>query len=258
LLLATVIAVKLPYFPLALLLLVPCLDGNGLYKERLLAGLRVALLVVAPGIVWLALAMHFAAIPFPLFPAYHPGYLWPGSHDAVFDAPNSAQQIKVFLHRPLYPVVLPVKAIGTFWLALRDQMIGRFGWLEFGIPAQMYPFWVFAVACAIISGFFERSTHPRGPPPMAVILGLVAVAAALCAIFDAAYLAWAPIGVPLIDGVQGRYLLPLLAAFAAFIPAVRVRGAAKLKTVLAIPSFAMAAAGMVVLPTLMVSTYYLR
>jgi uncharacterized membrane protein len=87
---------------------------------------------------------------------------------------------------------------------------------------------------------------------------LVAVFAALCALCDAAYLAWTPVGSPGIAGLQGRYLLPLLAALAVFIPSIRVRGGAKLKTILAVPAFALAAAGMVVLPSLMVSTYYLR
>ncbi|MGH9447870.1 MAG: hypothetical protein ACRD3O_19425, partial [Terriglobia bacterium] len=66
------------------------------------------------------------------------------------------------------------------------------------------------------------------------------------------------VGAPLIEGIQGRYLLLLLAALAVCLPAVRIRGAARLKVALAAPAFAMAAFGMVFLPSLIVSTYYLR
>lgn len=256
-LIALIITVKLPYFPLALLLLVPCVR-RGQYKSALRVGLRTTISAVLPGIIWTAVAMYFIATPFPLFPPYHPGYLWPGDHNVEFQSPNSAAQAEVFLHRPLYPVILPAKTIGARWPELKKEMVGWFGWLEFGLPPQMYPLWVFAIACAIVSEFFEKPAHPRGPPLIAVIIGVIAVAAALCAIFDAEYLKWTRVGAPLIEGVQGRYLLPLLAACIVFIPVVRIRGASKLKVVLAVPSYVMAAVGMVVLPCLMVSTYYLR
>lgn len=256
-LIAAVIMVKLPYFPLAFLLLVPCVR-RGRYRPALQVGLRAAACAVVPGIIWTAVAMYFVATPFPLFPPYHAGYLWPGDHNTEFQSPNVAAQTEVFFHRPLYPIILPAKTIEASWLGLRNEMVGWFGWLEFGLPQRMYPFWVFAIACAIIGGLFEKPTPPRAPPPMAVIIGIVAVAAALCSIFDAEYLKWTRVGAPLIEGVQGRYLLPLLAACVVFIPVVRVSGGSRLKAVLAVPSFAMAALGMVVLPCLMISTYYLR
>lgn len=258
LLLAVVIAVKIPYFPLALLLLIPSFDRNTFpYKKKLPAALRNAVLVVVPGILWLAFSMYHAAIPM-LFPPYHPGYLWPGNHNKVFDSANTNEQAKVFLHRPLYPLILPAKTLHAGWLGYRDQMIGRFGWLEFGLPGQMYVFWIFAIACAILSASFEERTYPRGPPALISAIGMIAVGAALCAICDAAYFAWTPVGAPLIQGIQGRYLLPLVAAFAVFIPAFRIRGAVKLKAALAVPALTATAVGMILLPTLMVSTYYLR
>lgn len=256
-LITAVVIVKLPYFPLALLLLVPCV-GRGQYRSALRAGLRAVAIAVVPGIIWTAIAMYFVATPFPPLPPYHPAYLWPGDPNVEFQSPNVAAQAEVFLHRPLYPVILPARTIKASWLGFRNEMVGWFGWLEFGLPPQMYPLWVFAIACAIISEFFETPAHPRGPPPIATIIGVIAVAAALCSIFDAEYLKWTRVGAPLIEGVQGRYLLPLLAACAVFIPVARIRGASKLKAVLALPSYAMAAVGMVVLPCLMVSTYYLR
>lgn len=256
-LIAAIIIVKVPYFPLALLLLVPCV-GRGRYRSALRVGLRAMTFAVVPGIIWTAVAMYFVATPFPLFPPYHAGYLWPGDRNTEFQSPNALAQTEVFLHRPLYPVILPAKTIEARWPGFRNEMVGWFGWLEFGLPPQMYPLWVFAIACAIISEPFEKPAHPRGPPPIIVIIGVIAVAAALCAIFDAEYLKWTRVGAPLIEGVQGRYLLPLLAACVVFIPVVRIRGAAKLKAVLAVPPYVMAAVGMVVLPRLMVSTYYLR
>jgi uncharacterized membrane protein len=256
-LIAAIVVVKLPYFPLAFLLLVPCIRQRP-FRASLLAGLRIAALAIVPGVIWAAITMHFVATPYPLVPPYHAGPLWPGNHNAEFRSPDAAAQAEVFLYRPLSPVVLPIKTIGAQWVGLRNEMVGMFGWMEFGISGRMYRFWVFAVGCAVLSDLLRASASTHAPPPLAIAIGLAAVAAALCAVFDAEYLAWSRVGAPLIEGVQGRYLLPLLAAFAVFLPGLRIRNAAILKTVLAIPSFAMAAIGTVMLPSVMVSMYYLR
>jgi uncharacterized membrane protein len=224
-----------------------------------LPGIRAAAYAAIPGLVWAVVAMHFVATPYPKLAAYHPGYLWPGNHNAVFNYPNAAQQMKVFLHRPLYPVVLPMKTLHVQWLGLRDEMIGMFGWLEFGLPHRMYLFWVFAIACAALSDLIGKSTGFEGQRLVVIAVGPLAIFLTLCAIFDAEYLSWTQVGAPMIQGVQGRYFLPLLAGLAAFIPAaVRIPCAAKLKSALAIPAFVMGAIGMVVMPILMVSTYYLH
>jgi uncharacterized membrane protein len=46
-------------------------------------------------------------------------------------------------------------------------------------------------------------------PARAVVIALAAAAAATLAIFAAQYLTWTPVGATRIEGVQGRYFLPV-------------------------------------------------
>ncbi|MGH9771197.1 MAG: DUF2142 domain-containing protein [Candidatus Acidiferrales bacterium] len=256
-LIAVIAAVKIPYVPLVFLLLIPC-GWQGRFKKPLRTGLRTAALAAAPGILWAAAGMLFIATPFVSSAPYHPGYLWPGNRNAVFDSPDISAQAEVFLHRPLYPIVLPIKTLEVQWPGLRDGTIGILGWLDLVLPREVYNFWMLAVGCAILSDILAGAAGSRAPPWAAIGIGLLTVFGTLCALFDAEYLTWSHVGAPLIEGIQGRYLLLLLAALAVCLPAVRIRGAARLKVALAAPAFAMAAFGMVFLPSLIVSTYYLR
>jgi len=259
-LLALVIAAKIAYLPLAFLLLIPCVGRDG-GKERLIKGLQATALAIVPGTIWAAITMYFVSTPYPVFPAYHPGRLWPGDPTAAFDAPNAAAQILVFVHRPLYPLILPIKTLKTNWTWVRNSMLGMFGWIEFGLQDWMYSAWSWALGFAILGDALGgRENRDARSPWMVPLLGLATLAITFLAIYDAEYLVWTRVGAPVIDGVQGRYLIPLLPAIAASLPAFNFHRykAIKWRFLTALPALVMAAIGMVALPWLMVSTYYLR
>jgi uncharacterized membrane protein len=259
-LLAAVIAAKIPYLPLAFLLLIPC-AGRDVGKERLVRGLQATALAIVPGTIWAAITMYFVSTPYPVFPAYHPGRLWPGNPSTAFDAPNAAAQILVFVHRPLYPLILPIKTLETNWTWVRNSMLGMFGWIEFGLQDWMYRAWSWALGFAILGDVLcGRENRDARSFWVVSLLDLATVAITFLAIYDAEYLIWTRVGAPVIDGVQGRYLIPLLPALAASLPTCKLYQyqAAKWEFLTALPALVMAAIGMVVLPWLMVSTYYLR
>jgi uncharacterized membrane protein len=254
-LLAAVIAVKLPYLPLLLLLLMPSLGAG---RAALAPALRIIGIAALPGIIWAAIVIHFVATPFPLLAPYHPGYLWPGDHQkATFDSPDFAEQAKVFIHRPLYPLVLPIESIKKNWEGDRETMIGRFGWLEYSLRHWMYTAWGYAILCAIAGDLFRRRSGTTAAP-LAAAIGLFAIAATILAICDAEYLMWTQVGMPWIDGIQGRYFLPLVAALGIALPGIKSSQASFIKALLVTPTFAMLAIGMINLPLLMAATYYLR
>jgi len=91
-----------------------------------------------------------------------------------------------------------------------------------------------------------------------VLIALLAVVATVFAIFDLEYLSWTLVGKDAIDGVQGRYALPLLALLAISLPVIRFRGGRAVRAVFVLPTVAIAGFGAVYLPQLILTAYYLR
>lgn len=252
-LIAIIAIVKVPYVPLVLMLLIPC-GWSGRFKAMLSTGLRAAALAAAPGLIWISVvAIFFVVNPFTSSSAHSRT-----NGNVGLQRPDMAEQVEALLHRPSDSIILPMRTIENGWPVLQDQMIGVFGWLELWLPRHVYDWWMLAIGCAAFSDILRGFAELRAPPLVAISIGTIAVFAAVCAIFDAEYLTWTPVGAQLINGVQGRYLLPILAALAACIPGLPFRGAAKLKPIFATPAFAMTAVGLVLLPSLMISTYYLQ
>jgi uncharacterized membrane protein len=86
------------------------------------------------------------------------------------------------------------------------QLAGDFGWLDTPLPEPAVFCWVFLLLAAAISG---------GDPALALAAwqrcwAAAVLAASLLAVSLALYLVWTPLGAGFIQGLQGRYLLPLL------------------------------------------------
>ena len=113
------------------------------------------------------------------------------------------------------------------------------------------------VALALGESLVPRRSAP-GPGLLGSLVMIACVAAAVLAIFDGQYLSWTPIGSATIDGVQGRYFVPLLPFLGLALPAFDLRGGDAIRQVLRLPTALAGLAGLVVIPALVVATYYLR
>jgi hypothetical protein len=58
------------------------------------------------------------------------------------------------------------------------------------------------------------------PPGWFTLMVVIGVISSAGLIFAALYLGWTPVGAPVVEGVQGRYFLPLLAALVLVCPRV--------------------------------------
>jgi uncharacterized membrane protein len=120
--------------------------------------------------------------------------------------------VAVLLHHPIRVVLLPVTAGGREIPSLWLQFMGVLGQLSIRLPRFLYTLW----ALAIVSGIAALATGARGRtggrsggrlvPPAAVI----AILGSAELIFLALYVTWTPVGMARIDGIQGRYFIPLL------------------------------------------------
>lgn len=258
-LLALVITVKIPYLPLAALMLIP-LPGNsaGGQKRSWITGLRACFPVIAPGLLWAALNGALFTGPIVTRAPYHPGPFWPGDPATTFTAPHADAQLQVLAHHPQLLILLPFRDIQRYFadLVIWDSVIGRLAWMDVVLPRVMYTCWWIALAAAILSEALDIRTRLNRQWQIATI-GLFAMIGGFVTLCASEYLAWTNVGAYFVDGIQGRYLIPLLASIALFVPALRMRHGRVIGAVLACPVFIMAAVGMVFLPILIVRTYYL-
>ncbi len=254
--LACVVAAKPPYLPLAAAALVP-LDGASWRARQHGAA---CLVVVAAGLAWAGAAATFAAVPFLRTP-YHPGLLWSGP-DLLFHATDPAAQLQVLLHRPALFLRLPLDTLMQGWRYFASTAVGVFASLDFNLPAWFYRVWYAALAAAALAAAVTMGgrAEPSTPRPWASLALATAAVSCLAGLILLQYLTWTEVGHATVEGMQGRYLLPVFAILVPALPALRlpapVDGVAR--TLLSAPAAAAGLLGLGALPVLIVLRYYLR
>jgi hypothetical protein len=247
-----VILSKPSYLPLAALLLLPLAwDGR-----RTALALRLALVaaVLAAGLVWSSwVAGHIVAVN-PM-PAYQPGPLWSGPRPTTFTATDPVAQLRILLAHPVRFVTLGLGGIVS-QPRLAREMVGVLGWLDVTLPPALYWLWPLAAGLALAGALAgpRRGAARRWPD---MLLVTVVLAGCMTGVSLSLYLTWTRVGAATVDGIQGRYLLPLVPMLA-LLPRLAVPGGRVLRAAgLALP-VAAALAGLAMIPRLLVLTYYLH
>ena len=211
--LAVLVLQKPPFLPLAILPLVaPGRFDRDRWSRRLAGAAGVAL----PGLSWSVAVAMLVSVPLLPGQPYHPGPLWPGDPTRVFRSAIAGAQITVILHHPLAVALRPVTAgaatLHVFWL----QFIGFLGQLSIRLPRALYTLW----SAAIVSGIAALAATPRagGTRWFTAPLAVAAMLGSIELIFVALYLSWTPVGADRVDGVQGRYFIPLLPVLLFVVP----------------------------------------
>jgi hypothetical protein len=208
--LAVLVLQKPPFLPLAIL---PLVVPGGLDWIRRVAG---ALGVAVPGLLWSVAVAALVSVPLLPGQPYHPGPLWPGDPQHLFRSAVAGAQITVILHHPVEVALLPVTSGGRALPFLWLQFIGFLGQLSIRLPQLLYTLW----SAALVSALAALVASPRAPglrwfaaPAAAAgVLGSVEL------IFVALYLTWTPVGMDRVDGIQGRYFIPLLPVLLFVVP----------------------------------------
>ncbi|WP_419728434.1 DUF2142 domain-containing protein [Lichenicola sp.] len=100
------------------------------------------------------------------------------------------------------------------------EFVGVLGWLDTTLPNPYYAVTGIILIVATLAVILEPGTAPKpgprpapGPPGNASLLPMllngVLLVAAIVAVFVLEYLSWSPIGGGIVEGVQGRYFLPI-------------------------------------------------
>lgn len=153
--------------------------------------------------------MHTSFIPRGL-PPYHPGPLWPGDPSVIFNSTDAGANIKVLLHAPALIVTLPYDFFAYWYPELRAEFIGNMAWLDAPLTASQYNNWSMAIIAALAGALFGQGQGARRWRMSDALFVLAIIAATVIAICLAVYLSWTAVGATMIEGVQARYLLPLV------------------------------------------------
>jgi hypothetical protein len=196
---------KPPFLPLAILpLVVPGRFDRGAWVRRIGGAGVVAL----PAMLWSVAVAALVSVPLLPGSPYHPGPLWPGDPTRLFRSAVASAQIAVLLHHPLRVALLPIttgaRALPSLWL----QFMGVLGHLSIRLPHLLYTLWTAAILSGVARLASEGPARPVGWfTPAAAVVGILGSAEL---IFLSQYVTWTPVGMERIDGIQGRYFIPLL------------------------------------------------
>lgn len=225
LMLGSLAAARMPYIPLGALPAILAWRSAG---RR--GGLFASALAAAVALLWLrfGVASLFAETPPEL-------------------RPFGAAQLRLLAHDPWRVLPIAFHTVAANGADYGHQIAGVLGWLTLPIPGGLY------LGCGAAGvAALALSARRLAVPPAEVALASLTLALATGAVFGALYLNWTPVGAARVEGVQGRYFLPILA----FLPVALPRGASRITPALAVVA-ALLVADWVVVPHLVAKRYQL-
>lgn len=96
-----------------------------------------------------------------------------------------------------------VSAVRHHGPAYMEQMVGRLGWLDVRIPRAL-------MAAELLVVLLATACASAAVHPVMRLMAALALAAGIAAVLASQYLVWTPVCSPTLEGVQGRYFVPLM------------------------------------------------
>lgn len=178
--LALAASARPPYVFLALLVLVTPVG----WSARLWG---TACIVLTCGL-WTALASHAAGI------------------EAAGRGGTMADQVS-HMRDPVWDLFVASNTLRDAGWNYMTEMVGQLGWLDVWLPR-----WLIDAALGVFALAALAAMDLRGRSALIVAAALLL---SVGSVFGAIYLTWSPVGATWVQGVQGRYFLPLLVLLAA-------------------------------------------
>jgi uncharacterized membrane protein len=206
LLLCLVITTRPAYVGLALL---PLALGGVSWHARLAGGA----VVLGAGMGWSAL---IAAIGAP--------------NVGAFQGSNPGAQLALLLSEPWRILAVARATLDQMWLGYAYSFVGVLGWLDTLLPVPYYRTAGVMLLVAALATLLGEGRATAGAARTAWVAAAVVVS--LGGIFGILYLTWSPPGHAVVNGVQGRYFLPLALLLGAALPCLAIARLAPLRRLL--------------------------
>jgi hypothetical protein len=241
-----------PYLPLLGVFLLPLFVPGFIWR------LRDVVLAALPVLFWAGVVAVFVAAPFDKAP-YHPGPLFTGDGTVLLDHIDPAANLHILLAQPSRFITMPWHQMRQDAASTLASMIGVLGPLKIILPDRYYELWI-AAGAVVLAGLL-LSGRPKILPAGTQAVNLVWTMALLLGnfwlILVASYISWTGVGFDRIEGMQGRYLLPMLPFLLFAIPSLRPRG--QLPALLsALPVALLGLYDIGYIPMRLIDTYYLH
>ena len=155
-------------------------------------------------------------------------WIWMRSTASVFSLPRPGTSVRDQVGFILTHPLAYARILGSTFVA-RDlfyykSMIGVFGWMTILPPQILFILPLVTATIALAGSGDDIARIPR----VAAVWQLALVAACVALVMTSLYLIWTPVGATAIEGVQGRYFLPVLGvaaiAFGRLCPIVPLHG----------------------------------
>jgi uncharacterized membrane protein len=206
LLLCLVITTRPAYVGLAL---VPLALGGVSWRARLVGGA----VVLAAGMGWSAL---ISAVGAP--------------NVGAFQGSNPGAQLALVLSEPWRIPAVAHATLAQMWLGYAYSFVGVLGWLDTLLPLPYYrAAGAMLLVAALATLLGEQRATAGGARPLWLA---AAVVVSIGGIFGILYLTWSPPGHAVVNGVQGRYFLPLAMLLGAALPCLAIARLAPLRRLL--------------------------
>jgi uncharacterized membrane protein len=130
----------------------------------------------------------------PFYVSFHPD-----------PAVNTQQQLQFVLENPLRFLRVSVTDYWGNSASYRHMFIGTLGWLDIYLPRRLLELYA---GLLLVAALVDGSNSLRLGARSRLLLYLILVAG-LTAISLSLYAGWTPVGAATVEGIQGRYFIPL-------------------------------------------------
>lgn len=120
---------------------------------------------------------------------------------------TSTDQLRYLFSNPLNILNVAIETIKTKGMFYLNGLVGYFGWFTFRISNKYILFYLLLFLYAILGESSKFKIKNK-------ILPFIGILISIGIIFGAMYIYWSDYMLPYVEGVQGRYFIPLLIPFA--------------------------------------------
>ncbi|MGI3903854.1 MAG: DUF2142 domain-containing protein [Janthinobacterium lividum] len=184
--LGAVAAARIPLGPLYVLALMPTQRS----PDRRFRLSRADIIAAVAGLVPLAVGLYGAGVAKVAFRA--------GS------GVSPIGQLRWLAIHPTEAAKVAARTLEAFVFRHLHEVVGVLGWLDTNLPSGFYRW---TGLCVLAAALLDAAAARQNIPGVWRFLPVAAVLVSMAGVFGAFYLAWTPVGAPIVDGVQGRYFI---------------------------------------------------